>query len=198
MSKKPKTKVISARVPIEVAELFETICNKDEVTKNEVLSNLISKTYSKNVANKNLTPLEKLLTRLKTVVDKDFNKYANVETPSIILEDEERDYYFGKPQILVGNDTVIRESNGKFYIVNFHDMHGTKYLLTEDEMFDYHEGEEYAFLMNLSEHDKDCSYWKLKGYLKIMNSLNSILEEHLESQEIKNEIIKTKEFSLND
>ena len=38
----------------------------------------------------------------------------------------------------------------------------------------------------------------MNGYLKIMNSLNSILEEHLESQEIKNEIIKTKEFSLND
>ena len=56
--------------------------------------------------------------------------------------------------------------------------------------------EDYAYQINLSEHDKDyCSYWKLKGYLKIMNSLNSILKEHLESQEIKNEILETKELA---
>lgn len=190
MSKKPKTKVISARVPIEVAELFETLCNKDEITKNEVLSNLISRTYSKQVANNNLTPLEKLLNRIKTVVDKDFNKYVNVETPSIIIEEQKDDEYFGKPEILVGNDTVIREENNKFYIYDFHNPNATKYLLSEDEMFDYHEGQDYAYLNNLSEHDKDCSYWKLKGYFKVIRSLTSILEEHLECQKIENEVLK--------
>ena len=62
-------------------------------------------------------------------------------------------------------------------------MDAPKYLLSEDEMLDYHEGQDFAYSYNLSRHDYDCSFWKLKGYFKVIRSLTEILEEDLNSEE---------------
>jgi hypothetical protein len=54
------------------------------------------------------------------IYHKYFFVYDNQTCPKLTVASEEDDYYYGRLQILVGDDSYIREHNRKFYIYDLH------------------------------------------------------------------------------
>lgn len=172
-----KEKVISARVTTQVSDILDIICKKENVTKNKIISDLISDKYNLENHLNSLTKLERLLWKLSNIVDSDYNEYTKTTTPCILKADEEIDGdYFGKLQILVGNDTCIREKEGKFYVLDFHNEEAEIELLDEQEMLDFYEGQNDAYGVPTL---PDESYQYMRGYYKVMSSLADIIKKQL-------------------
>jgi hypothetical protein len=139
MSKAPKTKVISARVSAEIADFFEAACSGTAMSKSETLSLMIFNKYSHFLINSPLTPLEKLLNRLKGIIDVHFFREEDALTvPAIITTPDEDDEHYGKLEILIGDDTVVRADEDKFYILDYNKPDAKKELFTADEICDYY------------------------------------------------------------
>ena len=180
-----KDKVISARVTTQVADILDIICKKENLTKNKVVSDLITDKYNLEKNIDSLTPLEHLLWRISTFVDSDYNEYTKTTTPCILTADEEIDGdYFGKLQILVGDDTCIREKDGKFYVLDFHNEKAEIELLDEQEMLDFYEGKIQAYEIPMSKYE---SYQYIKGYVEVASRLLASLEYFLEHKETERE-----------
>ena len=180
-----KDKVISARVTTQVADILDIICKKENLTKNKVVSDLITDKYNLEKNIDSLTPLEHLLWKISTIVDSDYNEYTKTTTPCILTADEEIDGdYFGKLQILVGDDTCIREKDGKFYVLDFHNEEAEIELLDEQEMLDFYEGQQQAYGLPMPKYQ---SYQYIKGYVQVASYLLDSLEYFLEHKETERE-----------
>ena len=163
-----KTKVISVRVPNEVAEILEMTCSKEGVSKSDVLSELIVGNYNMKVKKDAITPLEKLLFKLRMIVPHDYHQYAKVETPAIIMGTKDDGEWEGKPIILVGDDTIIREKDGMFDSWDMHHENEEPLWLTEQDILDYYEGMEEAYGLP---NTKRNSYHFLRGFMQVANNL---------------------------
>ena len=180
MSKLNKTKVISARVPIEIAEFFEAACSNTYLSKSETLSLMIFNKYSHFLRNSPLTPLEKLLNRLKDIVEvRIFREGEDLIVPAIITTPDKDDEDYGKLEILIGDDTVVRQDEDKFYIVNYHNLDAEKELFTADEICDYYTAREMPY--NHFPYDEDSySMAYLKGYYKTAKFLVEEMKEFID------------------
>lgn len=180
MSKKPKTKVISARVSAEIADFFEAACNNTAMSKSETLSQMIFNKYSHLLINSHLTPLEKLLNRLRDIVHVHvFIEEEDLIVPAIITTPDKDDEHYGKLEILVGDDSVIRAEEDKFYILDYHKPDAKKELLTADEICDYYTA------LNMPHHHfpyKGDSYSLAyrKGYYESAKYLVQQLKEYID------------------
>jgi hypothetical protein len=173
-----KSKVISFRVNEDVLNVIERICERDGVSKNELLSDIISSNFNMQINSNNLTDLDKLLVKLKSIVMHDYNQYIDVHTPCMIKGDKEDGEYEGKFQILVGDDTLIRENNGKFYIFDMHYGTDEPIWMNEKEVLDFYAGQNLAYEFPLW---KDHSYHFIRGFVDVAESLLSSLQENLET-----------------
>jgi hypothetical protein len=126
--------------------------------------------------NDQLIHLEKLLQKLKfvTIPHNDYN------TPCIVEGTEDDEEYEGELQILVGDDTLIREKDGKFYIFDMNKPDEEPIWLNETEVLDYYEGKYLAYDFPNFESD---SYHLIRGFVKVAKNLLSTLEEKLEERE---------------
>jgi hypothetical protein len=173
-----KSRVISFRVNEDVLNLIERICERDGVSKNELLSDIISSNLNMQINSGNLTDLEKLLVKLKSIVMHDYNPYTDTDTPCIIKGTEEDGEYEGKLQILVGDDTLIREKNGKFYIFDLHNENDEPVWMNEKEVLDFYAGQNLAYEFPMWEHH---SYQFIRGFVDVAESLLNSLKENLET-----------------
>jgi len=173
-----KSRVISFRVNEDVLNLIERICERDGVSKNELLSDIISSNLNMQINSGNLTDLEKLLVKLKSIVMHDYNPYTDTDTPCIITGTEEDGEYEGKLQILVGDDTLIREKNGKFYIFDLHYENDEPVWMNEQEVLDFYAGQNLAYEFPMWEQH---SYQFIRGFVDVAESLLSSLQENLET-----------------
>jgi hypothetical protein len=83
--------------------------------------------------------LEKLLNRLRDIVDVHvFSEEDGLTVPAIITTPDKDDEHYGKLEILVGDDSVIRAEEDKFYILDYHNPDAEKELFTADEICDYY------------------------------------------------------------
>jgi len=171
-----KSRVISFRVNEDVLNLIERICERDGVSKNELLSDIISSNLNMQINSGNLTDLEKLLVKLKSIVMHDYNPYTDTDTPCIITGTEEDGEYEGKLQILVGDDTLIREKNGKFYIFDLHYENDEPVWMNEQEVLDFYAGQNLAYEFPMWEQH---SYQFIRGFVDVAESLLSSLQEKL-------------------
>ena len=172
-----KSQVISIRVSSEVANIFEEMCAKKGKTKNDVLSDLITRNYNLIKTNSQLSNLEKLLIQLKNVVP--VEEFNYMETPCIILGtlEDDGEEYAGKKQILVGDDTIIREKNGMFYVFDMNHPHLEPILMKDKEILDFYEGQNYAYGVPDLE---DYSYHFIRGYIQVIKRLIDYLEDDFE------------------
>jgi hypothetical protein len=171
-----KSRVISFRVNEDVLNLIERICERDGVSKNELLSDIISSNFNMQINSGNLTDLDKLLVKLKSIVMHDYDQYLNVGTPCIIKGTEDDGEYEGKLQILVGDDTLIREKNGKFYIFDLHNPNQEPVWGNEQDILDFYEGQNLAYEFPTFEL---YSYEFIRGFVGVAKNLISSLEEEL-------------------
>ena len=171
-----KSKVISFRVNEDVLNLIERICERDGVSKNELLSDIISSNFNMQINSGNLTDLDKLLVKLKSIVMHDYNPYTDTHTPCLINGTKEDGEYEGKLQILVGDDTLIREKNGKFYIFDFHNENDEPVWMNEKEVLDFYAGQNLAYEFPTFEL---YSYEFIRGFVGVAKNLISSLEEEL-------------------
>lgn len=133
-----------------------------------------------NINDNNLTDLEKLLIKLKSIVGDEYDASLNVNTPCIITGTEEDGDYEGKLLILVGDDTCIREQDGKFYVYDFHDEEAEPLLLTEKEILDFYKGQYDAYGVPDLE---DESYHYIRGYHQVMSYLSNMMKSQLIAHE---------------
>lgn len=174
-----KEKVISARITTEVSNILDIICEREGSTKNKVVSDLITEKYNKDRHLHTISPLEMVLLKIEHIVDYDYEECTKTYTPRIIIADDKSDIgseYFGKLQILVGDDTCIREKDDKFYVYDFNDMKAEPLLLTEKEILDFYKGQQDAY--DVPSIDEE-SYQYMRGYYKIMSSFAKIIEREL-------------------
>ena len=179
--RKSNTTTISARVPNEVAEIFESFCNSRGLKKSAIISKLLVDKYGVN--KDKLSPLMQLLLKLRLIVP--IEKRPNSEsetTPCIITGTDEDEEYEGKLQILVGDDSVIRENDGKFYVFDFHDVDAEPIWLNEKEILDFYEGQWQAYDFPTSEFN---SYHHIRGFSKVARSLLGRLEYFVEHKVAK-------------
>ena len=171
-----KSKVISFRVNEDVLNLIERICERDGVSKNELLSDIISSNFNMQINSGNLTDLDKLLVKLKSIVMHQYHTYTDTNTPCIIKGTEDDVEYEGKLQILVGDDTLIRENNGKFYIFDLHNPNDEPVWMNEKEVLDFYAGQNLAYEFPMWEHN---SYQFIRGFVDVAESLLSSLKDEL-------------------
>ena len=176
-----KSKIISFRVNEDVADRLENVCNIKGVSKNKFLSNLIETSFSdkqNKSLDKNSSNLERILFKLKKNVDSQYHEYIKLHTPCIVKGNEDDGEYEGLDLILVGDDTEIREKDGKFYIYDFHDIELKPIWLSEEEVIEFYKGqyETYGTVPSL----KDSPYQYVKGYLSVIRSLIPTLEKEFE------------------
>jgi len=184
--KNMKSKVISFRVNEDVINVIEKICKRDGISKNELLSDIVSSNLNMKINSNTLSDLEKLLVKLKRFVIEDYNEYCKIPTPSIIKQETLLAYYDDKYQgnsILVGDDTEIREKDGKFYIFNYHDEDNSiceSELLSEQEILDYYEGKYTAY-----DFPKAKSHHFMLGFVEVAKNLLSSFEDELKEHSQK-------------
>ena len=131
---KKNNKNVSANIPTQLKDINKIICKNLKITEEQLINNLISNNVTLDDLLTNLTPLQRILHKLGNIVDSDYSEYTNLTTPCIIIADEEQDGdYLGKEQILVGDDTCIREMYNQFYIFDFHNEHKRIELFDEQE-----------------------------------------------------------------
>jgi hypothetical protein len=173
-----KNKVISFRVNEDVFNVIESICGRDGLSKNELLSDIISSNINMQINSGNLTDLDKLLVKLKSIVMQQYDAYFKTNLPCIIKGTEDDGEYEGKSQILVGDDTLIREKNGKFYILDLHNENDEPVWMNEKEVLDFYAGQNLAYEFPMWEHN---SYQFIRGFVDVAESLLSSLKEKLET-----------------
>ena len=180
-----KSEVISFRITDDYKKILDEMCNEAGVSRNELLSNIVSNTLSKSY--KNMSPLERVLFEIRLIVDEGYNHYTGVTTPCIILGTKEDDgEYAGKEQILVGDDTLIREKDGQYYSYEMSNPDAEPIWLNELEIVEYYQGLNDAYgTASLLNGD---SYHYMKGYFKTLSSLVEIEKCNLEEYEIKHGI----------
>lgn len=180
-----KDKIVTTRVTTQVYDTLNFISKKNNITKCKVVSDLITDKYKLEQKTGKITQLEHLFFRISIIVDSDYNEYTKTTTPCILKADEEIDGdYFGKLQILVGDDTCIREKNGKFYVLDFHNEKDEIELLDEQEILDFYEGKQQAYEMPMLKYK---SYQYIKGYVEVATRLLASLEYFLEDKETERE-----------
>jgi hypothetical protein len=173
-----KSKVISFRVSEDVLNVIELICKDDGISRNKLLSDLVCNNFNIKIQGNKLTDLEKILLKLKCIVLETYNPYTNTLMPCIYTGTEEDGEYEGKLQILVGDDTLIREKNGKYYIFSFHNENAEPIWMDEQEVLDFYAGQNLAYEFPLW---KDHSYHFIRGFVDVAESLLSSLQENLET-----------------
>jgi predicted DNA-binding ribbon-helix-helix protein len=173
-----KSKVISFRVNEDVFNVIESICERDGVSKNKLLSDIISSNLNMQINSGNLTDLDKLLVKLKSIVMHQYDAYNDTHTPCLINGTQEDGEYEGKSQILVGDDTIIRENNGKFYIFDLHNQNDEPVWINEKEVLDFYEGQNLAYEFPMWEQN---SYQFIRGFVDVAETLLSSLKEKLET-----------------
>ena len=172
-----KEKVISARITTEVSNILDIICEREGSTKNKVVSDLITEKYNKDRHLHTLSPLQMILLEIEDIVFPLYNEYTKTTTPCIIVADEEIDgEYFGKLQILVGDDTCIREQDDKFYVYDFHNSDAEPLLLTEKEIVDFYRGQQDAYGFPSIDNE---SYHYMRGYYEIMSYFAKSIKREL-------------------
>jgi hypothetical protein len=175
---KEKSKTVSVRVPNDVAEILDLICTNKGLTKSDVLSSLIVSNYNLKVKKEELSPLERLLIGLSIIIPSQQHPNSdNQMTPCIITGTDEDEEYEGKLQILTGDESVIRENDGKFYIFDFHDVDAEPIWLTEKEVLDFYVGQWQAYDFPTVEFN---SYHHIRGFSKTARQLLSRLEYFVE------------------
>lgn len=176
---KKKEKIISVRITTQVADILNLVCQRRNISKSTILSELITERYNFENNFKFLTPLERLLWKIQHFVDCFHNESSKTTTPCIVVADEKIDGdYLGKEQLLVGDDTCIREKEGKFYILDFHDEDAEIELYNEQEILDFYEGKDVAYSIPSS---LDFSHQYLKGYFSVAEYLMNELEVYLKN-----------------
>ncbi len=172
---------IAFRVDKDVKDRIEKICNETNVSKSKLLSDFVKANFSDKESlslNNHLSDLQKLLFKLKRIVFSDYNEYIKLYTPCIMKGCEDDGEYEGADLILIGDDTQVREKDGKFYIYDFNNTEVEPILLSEEEVLEFYKGqyETYGTFPSLT----DSSYQYVKGYLGVMRTLIPTLEEEFE------------------
>ena len=187
-SMKKNIKNVSANIPTELKDINGIICKNLNITEEQLINNLISNKVTLDDLLTNLTPLQRILHKLGNIVDSDYSEYTNLTTPCIIIADEEQDGdYLGKEQILVGDDTCIREMYNQFYIFDFHNEHKRIELFDEQEIIDFYTGQYDAYGMPICE-DNTMQY--MKGYLDTASSLLESIEYYTKNGEYERDTRK--------
>lgn len=122
-----------------------------------------------------ISHLEQLLTKLNFIVFRREDIDSEEEAyPRISMGTDEDGEYNGKPQILVGDDTLIRENDGKFYALNFHNEDADPIWMDEQEILDYYAGQDAAYNFPTLE---DSSYHYIRGFKEVAKRLLDSLDE---------------------
>jgi predicted DNA-binding protein len=176
-----KAQKITTNIPIQLKDINGIICKNLKITEEQLINNLISNNVTLDDLLTNLTPLQRILHKLGNIVDSNYSEYTNLTTPCILIADEEEDGdYLGKEQILVGDDTCIREMNNQFYIFDFHNENKRIELFDEYEIIDFYTGQYDAYGMPICE-DNTMQY--MKGYLDTASSLLESIEYYTKNGE---------------
>ena len=194
---KKNNKNVSANIPTQLKDINGIICKNLNITEEQLINNLISNKVTLDDLLTNLTPLQRILHKLGNIVDSHYSEYTNLTTPCILIADEEEDGdYLGKEQILVGDDTCIREMYNQFYIFDFHNEHKRIELFDEQEIIDFYTGQYDAYGMPICE-DNTMQY--MKGYLDTASSLLESIEYYTKNGETERDTRKRlKEIRLNE
>jgi hypothetical protein len=175
--KTPKSKVISVRVNKDVADIIENLCSKENISKNEFLSKVLTHNFNTKKDDEDLSNLEKLLFKLRRVVPIEYFPVLDIETPAI-LKGTDYDSDYEGDIILVGDDTEIRENNGKFYVFDYHYKDLKPILMHEQEIIDFYAGQYSAY--GVPSIEGGHSYHFVRGYFEVMNRLMNLMEQELE------------------
>lgn len=98
----------------------------------------------------------------------------------IITGTEEDGEYEGKLQILVGDDTLIREKDGKFYVFDFHEEDADPIWMDEKGVLDFYAGKKVAYNFPNSTYD---SYHHLRGFRQVARNLIDGIEVFLDDND---------------
>lgn len=181
---KKETKVHSVRLSIELSQQIEELCKNRECSINDLITECISDAYRSGLGLGNMLPLERILFRIKPLIHSGF--HDGKPYPRIIEGDEtDDDEYEGQAQILVGDDTLIREKDGLFYVFEMHDEDKEPFWMKENEIIDYVIGnfDAYGIPMQV---DNETTYHYLKGYNQTLNALVESQNEFIKSYELDN------------
>ena len=194
---KKNNKNVSANIPTQLKDINKIICKNLKITEEQLINNLISNNVTLDDLLTNLTPLQRILHKLGNIIDSHYSEYTKLTTPCIIFADEKQDGdYLGKEQILVGDDTCIREMYNQFYIFDFHNEHKRIELFDEQEIIDFYTGQYDAYGMPICE-DNTMQY--MKGYLDTASSLLESIEYYTKNGETERDTRKRlKEIRLNE
>ena len=179
--KNKKDKKVSVNLPTELKDINGIICKNLKITEEQLINNLISNKVTLDDLLTNLTPLQRILHKLGNIIDSHYSEYTKLTTPCIIFADEKQDGdYLGKEQILVGDDTCIREMYNQFYILDFHNENKPIELFDEQEIVDFYTGRYDAYGMPIC---KDNTMQYMKGYLHTASSLLESIEYYTKNGE---------------
>lgn len=179
--KEKKEKNVSIRKVTEVVDILQIISKNLKINQEELFDDLINNNTTLDKLLYVLTPLQRILYKLGNIIDSHYSEYTKITTPCIIIADEEQDGdYLGKEQILVGDDTCIREMNNQFYILDFHNEHKPKEFFDEYEIIDFYTGQYDAYGMPIC---KDNTMQYMKGYLYTASRLLESIEYYTKNGE---------------
>lgn len=180
-----ETKVHSVRLSIQLSKQIEELCENRGCTINDLITECISHAYMSGLGFGDMLPLERILFHIKPRIHSGFRD--GKPYPRIIEGDEtdDDDEYAGLPQILVGDDTLIREKDGRFYVFSYHDENAEPFWMKENEIIDYVIGNFDAYGIPI-EVDNEISYHYLKGYNQTLNCLVESQNEFIKSYELDN------------
>jgi hypothetical protein len=138
---------------------------------------------------KNLSKLEQLVMKLRLVVMSHHHHTLEPSetTPCIVTGTDDDGEYEGKLMILVGDDTLIRENDEKFYVFDFHNVDADPIWLDEKEVLDFYAGQNEAYSFP---NYKNESYHYLRGFSETAKSLLGGIDDFLEDNNNKMKIIK--------
>ena len=191
---KKETKVHSVRISIELSQQIEELCKNLECSVNDLITECITRTYSSGLGYGKMSALERILFHIKPFIH--CGVHNGKPYPRIIEGDEtdDDDEYAGQPQILVGDDTLIREKDGRFYVFSYHYEDEEPFWMQENEVIDYVIGNFDAYGIPM-EVNNETSYHYLKGYNQTLNYLVECQNEYIESYELDNTHTMLKQLS---
>lgn len=186
-SMKKNNKNVSANITIELKDINGIICKNLNITEEQLIVSLINNHLNLDDLLTNLTPLQRILHKLGNIIDSHYSEYTKLTTPCIFFADDfDGDDLYGdylcKEQILVGDDTCIRQMNNQFYIFDFNNERKPIELFDEQEIVDFYTGRYDAYDMPIC---KDNTMQYMKGYLQTASSLLESIEYYTKNGEYK-------------
>jgi len=184
--KKNETEVKSVRISTELSKQLDLLCKIKKCTMNDLIKQCVMESFADDLVFEDIPALEQILHHIKYFVpngEHEGKPYPRITKYEETADDD--DEFAGFPQLLIGDDTIIRQKNDKFYLFDFHDVDKEPFWMNQTEMIDFIEGkfDAYGIPMEVNE---ITSYHYLKGYNKTLNDLTEMHNDFIKSYESDN------------